>query len=207
MTEAAHKPIFLFLFNAEEWLALGTWALVLATIFLFLAAWRQIREIRDENRKAATLAACGQYDLNDNINDAIKTLWAAKESKELEKNPRQFRPQISLILNHLDAIAIGIEQGVYIESLAWDHLEHIVPDAVELYIDSKLINAFGLKRATIAGCAIFAINGSEPNRASVMVRNGGAGLGDKNASASLLAVSVSPRQKPLSKLLFVSDLS
>lgn len=140
------KQIFLFWFDAEQWLALGTWALVAATTFLFFAAWRQIKEIRNENRKAATLAVLGQYDLNPNLYEALKTLWEARESGDLQKTPRKFRPQIVLLLNHLDAIAIGIEQGVYIESLAWDHLEFIVPPIVERYIDSNLIKQFDQSR-------------------------------------------------------------
>jgi hypothetical protein len=118
MQASTTKAVFLLGLDAEELLALGTWALVLVTGLLFCAALRQIRQIRHENKKAATLAACSQYDQNPSLNEALRRLWVARENGKLEKNPKQFRPYIIVLLNHLDAIAIGIEQGLYIESLA-----------------------------------------------------------------------------------------
>jgi hypothetical protein len=132
--------------SANAWIAVGTVALAIATIALVVAALIQIRSLRAENRKAQTLAACGNYDLNPNVYESLQTLWAALESGELEREPRKFRPQRNTVLNFLDAIAIGIEQGLYIETLAWDHLEVIVRRHVKRYIDSGIVEKAGLER-------------------------------------------------------------
>ena len=50
------------------------------------------------------------------------------------------------MLNFLDAIAIGIDQGLYIENLAWDHLDAIVKRTVKRYIDSGVIEQADLRR-------------------------------------------------------------
>jgi len=99
-----------------------------------------------ENKKTLTLTACSNYEQNPNIYDALQKLWAALESGELEREPRKFRPQLNVVLNFLDAIAIGIEQGLYIENLAWDHLDAIVKRHVKRFIDSGIIENAGLER-------------------------------------------------------------
>jgi hypothetical protein len=90
------------------------WTAITATATMLLVGtglW-QILAARFQHRKAETLAACGAYDLNPNIYDALKVLWAAREDKSLDQTPRKYRHQINLVLNHLDAIAIGISPGI-----------------------------------------------------------------------------------------------
>jgi hypothetical protein len=53
---------------------------------------------------------------------------------------------MNVILNSLDAIAIGIDQGLYIENLAWDHLDAIVKRHVKSFVDSGLIEKAGMER-------------------------------------------------------------
>jgi len=50
---------------------------------------------------------------------------------------------MNVVLNFLDAIAIGIEQGLYIEGLAWDHLDTIVKRHVKRLIDSGFVETSG----------------------------------------------------------------
>jgi hypothetical protein len=111
--------------TAEGWIAVGTVSLAAFTAILVAVGIYQILGVRKENKKTQTLAACGNWEQNPNIYDALQKLWAASESGELEREPRKFRPQLNVVLNFLDAIAIGIEQGLYIENLAWDHLESV----------------------------------------------------------------------------------
>ena len=122
-------------FTAEQWIAIGTISLAFVTALLVLVGTVHISAIRHENKKAQTLTACSNWDQNPNIYDALQKLWAAIESGDLKTTPRKFRPQINVILNFLDAIAIGIEQNLYIENLAWDHLDAIVKRVVKRYID------------------------------------------------------------------------
>jgi hypothetical protein len=62
----------------------------------------------------------------------------------LDQNPIAFKTRIATILNYLDAIAIGIDQDLYIEELAKDHLEHVVRRTVAHYIDSGMAARAGL---------------------------------------------------------------
>jgi len=71
--------------------------------------------------------------------DCIQKIRNAQESGALKRNPKKFRRQMVTILNFLDAIAIGIEQELYVEDLAYDHLEAIVKSFVRDLIDSGLI--------------------------------------------------------------------
>jgi hypothetical protein len=105
----------------------------------------QILIVRRENKIAQTMAACSNWEQNPNIYDALQKLWAAIESNELGRDPRKFRPQLNVVLNFLDAIAIGIDQGLYIENLAWDHSDAIVKRTVHRYIDSGIIEQVGLE--------------------------------------------------------------
>lgn len=133
-------------FTPEGWTAIGTISLAALTAFLVLVGLISIWSIRKENKKAQTLMACGNWDQNPNIYDALQKLWAARESGELKSTPRKFRPQMNVVLNFLDAIAIGIKQELYIEELAWDHLDAIVKDNVKRYIDSGLIEDADMNR-------------------------------------------------------------
>jgi hypothetical protein len=137
--------------SAHGWTALGTVALVLATMALagvtlglLIAGLRQIRAIREENRKSATLHICTCYETNPVIARAVRVLWKARLRDDLEKNAKRYRPHFVVLLNYLDGIAIGVEQGIYIEDLAWDHMEAIVAVNVRSYIDSGIIERAGM---------------------------------------------------------------
>src|SRR6266481_3571781 len=133
-------------FTPGEWTALATFLLAAFTALLVAVGIYQVLAIRAENKKTSTLNACSNYEQNPNIYDALQKLWAALENGDLEREPRKFRPQINVVLNFLDAIAIGIEQGLYIENLAWDHLDAIVKRHVKRFIDSGIIEKAGLER-------------------------------------------------------------
>ena len=141
----AVAPQFLW-FTPDEWTALATSCLAAFTALLVAVGIYQVLAIRAENKKSLTLNACSNYEQNPNIYDALQKLWAALENGDLEREPRKFRPQINVVLNFLDAIAIGIEQGLYLENLAWDHLDAIVRRVVKRFIDSGLIEKVDLER-------------------------------------------------------------
>lgn len=130
----------LFGVSAVGWAAIGS----VATALLVAVALWQLLLARFENKKTQTLAACTAYDMSENIYDATNKIWRAREDGSLDKNPRAYRPQINLILNHLDAVAIGIDQRLYIESLAYDHLNGIVQRHVATFVDSGIIDKVDL---------------------------------------------------------------
>ena len=120
---------------AETWIAIGTVGLALATLALFIAALSQTISIRNEARRSRTLAICERYDFDPVLDRCLRNLRRAKASGSFEKDPVRYRIDVSTVLNYLDGIAIGIEQELYIEDLARDHLEPIVRDHVNEYLD------------------------------------------------------------------------
>jgi hypothetical protein len=131
--------------TAEGWTAFGTMGLAVFTAVLVATAIYQILAIRAENKKSQTLAACVSYESNPNLFQCMTVLWAARENGDIENHTKTYRPQMAILLNYLDGIAIGIDQGLYIEDLAWDHMEAIVAAHVKYYIDSRLIQKAGLE--------------------------------------------------------------
>ncbi|HEY0464322.1 MAG TPA: hypothetical protein VGC79_08945, partial [Polyangiaceae bacterium] len=123
---------FLLQLDAEAWTAIGTIALAFATLVLVAVGYRQLISIRAEAKKERTLAICHRYDIDPVLDVSLRSLWilqtsANKTAKDLKKH----RPDIVTVLNYLDSIAVGIEQELYIEELARDHIESIVKTHVE----------------------------------------------------------------------------
>lgn len=138
------EEVKLFGLDAHWWIAIGTFALTAATLLLVLVARHQINSLREENRKAATLTACANYDLNPALYESVKCLWAARRSGDLDRDPEKYLTQLAVVLNYLDGIAIGIDQGLYIEGLAYDHVQAIVSCHVKGYIESGLTRKAGI---------------------------------------------------------------
>jgi hypothetical protein len=130
--------------TAHGWTAVATIALAVVTAGLALAAIWQVWSIRDEATRTRTIEACDRYDTDPILDAALRALARAKLSGELDKTPEKFKTRLATVLNYLDAIAIGIDQELYIESLVKDHLEHVVPRTIELYIESGLAVRAGL---------------------------------------------------------------
>lgn len=132
---------------SEDWTALGTVALALLTGGLVVGGIYQVVAIRSENKKSATLTACSAYETNPIIFESLKLLWQARCDGSLQTDPKPYRTQMTMLLNYLDGIAIGIEQGLYIEDLAWDHMDAIVKNHVRNYIDSGIIERADMEKA------------------------------------------------------------
>jgi hypothetical protein len=85
---------------------------------------RHIEAQRNENRKWKTLEICAQYEFSETISAAAAKVKAGFAEEQLGN--KKCSHDATLILNYLDGIAIGVRQGLYIESLARDHLKQIV---------------------------------------------------------------------------------
>lgn len=130
--------------DAEIWIAIFTAMLVLATAALAGIAWQEIGSARNENRETQTLLACGRYDTDPIIFTCQERLVAVKSYKKrndaaLIANADKIRQEALTVLNFLDAIAIGVSQGLYIEHLAREHLINIVRKHVAEFIDSGFL--------------------------------------------------------------------
>lgn len=109
----------------------------LATVATILVAVGvvQIQSTREEAKRSRTLAACDRYDTDPVLDGALHRLLEGRLSGELERNASYFKSDIATVLNYLDGISIGIEQGLYIDGLAYDHLKDIVKHTASLYLD------------------------------------------------------------------------
>src|SRR5438045_17812 len=111
MGGAITDPAFLGL-TAAAWVAVGTLALAGATLALVIAGLLQISSIRDEARRTRTLAICDRYDFDPILDRSLRNLKRAKANGSFQANPKDFRLDVSTVLNYLDGVAIGIEQGL-----------------------------------------------------------------------------------------------
>jgi hypothetical protein len=107
--------------------AYATVALVAVTVGAVIAAFLAIRSAREENRKWTTLSVCAQFELCSSVCQANEKIFEAFRNgvpspADCEKNAFYAK----VVLNYLDGIAIGVHQGLYIETLARDHLKIIV---------------------------------------------------------------------------------
>jgi hypothetical protein len=121
------------------------WATALATLLLVAVGGYQIAAIRKENRMDRTLGACNRYESDLVIERCVRRLRQANSNGHYDKNPKAFEHDVTIVLNYLDSIAIGIQQGLYDEELARDHTETIVKH----YYDRYLTDAGAKKAGTL----------------------------------------------------------
>lgn len=131
---ATSAPELLWGHSPEFWVAVGTAALALATVVLVLVGLRQLSAIKLENRQWETLKACDRYTFDPILDVCLRKLRDAKAAGQYEGHEKDFRLEITTILNCLEGIAVGIYQGVYIEDLARDHMQPVVIDHVTEYL-------------------------------------------------------------------------
>ena len=136
----------MFVWTTELWIAIGTVGSGLATVAVFITGLIQIRSIRDEGRRSRTLDICDRYDFDPILDHALRELRQAKSDGSLDKDPKALRLQVSTLLNYLDGIAIGIEQGIYIEDLVRDHLEGICKKHVHEYLADDITRRMEVDR-------------------------------------------------------------
>jgi hypothetical protein len=118
-----------------EWLtAIGTVGLALAALFPFPFLLLQIRKLSEQIRlsreveeRAAirtseweTLKVCQRYDFDPVIDAACQRIAASSHNGT--KYSAVERRDMIAILNYFDGIAIGVQQGLYIEAIVKDQL-------------------------------------------------------------------------------------
>jgi hypothetical protein len=118
----------------EFWIAAGTIVLAGATIALILIGMGQISAIKRQNRRWQTLAACDRYNYDPIMDACLSKLRDAKKEGRFKDHEKDFRLEITTVLNCLEGIALGIYQGLYIEELVRDHLQGVLIDHVDEYL-------------------------------------------------------------------------
>ena len=126
--------------------ALGTFAL--AGI-----AWYQLTELRkqlsaqaaqlkvlgDREKQWRTIEACERYTYDPVLRDAKQAIWAARDQgrKQYIDDALSVRRDVVVLLNYLDAIGVGVQQGVYIEQIVRDHLHVLIVETVCRFVKDE----------------------------------------------------------------------
>lgn len=127
----------------EKLNAIASFGTMILTLFLGVFAVAQIVAAKIQNRQWRTLEICNEYERNQVIEGAARNIFEAKRSQSWN-DPRLSR-DATIILNYLDSVAIGVNQGLYIENLAKDHLQYIVKEHVNVFLVQG--NNLGLSRS------------------------------------------------------------
>jgi hypothetical protein len=118
-----------------DWNAISTAGVFFATVGLILVAWLQTTSIRRDNKLERTLHAWAKYESDPVIAQCARSLRAARASGDYEKSPNTYTHDIVIMLNYLDNLAIGIEEGLYEENLAGDHMRSILNFYTKQYLN------------------------------------------------------------------------
>jgi hypothetical protein len=112
-----------------EHCVLGNWAEWTTGIFtagLIGMAGFQLRRQTIQQRQWATLQACDRYDTDPTLTEARRTLRALKAGETLQQEEHDTVSQITTVFNYFDAIAIGVDQRLYVDRIAESHLKEIM---------------------------------------------------------------------------------
>jgi len=112
------------------------------TVLVVVGTW-QIFVIKEQAKRERTLNAVTLYSSDPVLDASARTLRKAQNSGDFSKAPKDYRSDVVTILNFLDFIAIGIEQKLYVEPIAKDHLKQIVLDHCRDYLSESLLNSIG----------------------------------------------------------------
>jgi hypothetical protein len=137
------KSEFLCL-TAEGWTAVGTMLLAAISGALVFFGKKQIDEIRKESKLQRTLTICEKWDTDPVIDQCLRRLSAGDRTKDIEKNPIDYRIDTVTILNFLETICTGVKIGIYDKNLVHEFHADTIRDQIEDYIESGMLKKMGL---------------------------------------------------------------
>ena len=120
--------------SVAEWgalTAIGTFGIAAATLVLAAVAGYQISEARRETRTSRTMQIIGRYEECPVLERALRRMARARDKGDLATNVMVYRLDIVALLNYLETIAMGTEQGLYIKELVEDYMEPIITFHIE----------------------------------------------------------------------------
>lgn len=133
--------------TSDIWLVLIGGLNACITIFLILVGWRQLVQLRRENRKWHTVEYVNRYDNDPILHECLKRLGEARRNQTLIDMNGSLKTEAATVLNYIDGLGVGIEQGLYVEPIARDHLRPIVIHTVKTYLqDERVAKGLGVDR-------------------------------------------------------------
>jgi len=134
--------------DATDWTAInaiGTLLLVVATVALAFVAGTQLSAARKEAAAARgealrsrTIAVCEKYENDPVLDRCCQVLSKAQKSGALYSKPHEYRLEMFAVLNYLEGIVMGFEDGTYSEQVARPYMNEIFTAYVREYVVSGL---------------------------------------------------------------------
>ncbi len=118
--------------------AVGALVQAVGVVAAAIIAWWQISALRRQQRGWETLKACERYDTDVILDGALKTLRDKRDTGQLKQDPRPYRLEMTIVLNYIEHVVIGVNQGFYDEQIVKDHLETIMRDHVGEFLDPDM---------------------------------------------------------------------
>lgn len=125
-------------------MTLGIWLQAGVTIVIAAVAYWQLISVRRDQKTWRTLEAVSRYDTDPVLDTSLRNIREAVLAKGIE--PRH-KPDVATVLNYLDGIATGIEQRLYVDALAKDHLKDVVRHHVDVLLADDVLRAVELERS------------------------------------------------------------
>jgi len=139
--EALHKAM------TDDLLVLFTLVLALATIALVWVAWKQLGDAKAQQRSWESLKACEKYDFDPVLNDVLKTLRTARRNGSLFSDPDKYSLEIFTLLNYLEGLVAGIQEGFYNEEVVRSHMDTIIRFHVAEFLNDNITNKLNIQKS------------------------------------------------------------
>ncbi len=138
--------------------------IAIATVVIAAAAWLQLRPLAknvlvlskqiEQSREAdvrtaqerriwATVAIVERYDTDPVVEGYCERIWEASEGGKNYSSEKLNKRDVIGLLNFFSGIAIGIDQGLYVEEIVKDHLHLSIRKAVENFLHTGICERNG----------------------------------------------------------------
>jgi hypothetical protein len=128
-----------------DWELLAAVVAAIGTVGIAYSAFYQLGQTRKFNIQRDTIDKCLMYETNPLIATAVKKLKKGRKPLEPDigdmttenySNAVEYEASVAVVLNYLDALAIGVEQGNFEEKIVKAHMRPIIDHLTECLIDS-----------------------------------------------------------------------
>jgi hypothetical protein len=119
----------------------------------------------ERERRWRTLNACDLYVHDTLVHQCLVNIRSATQTNGRTKGSlKKLKPDVATVLNYLDGLAIGIEQGLYLEDLIKDHMEAIVQAHVDEMLSNSYVEAVGINKVHYASLTRLSTKWSEDKK-------------------------------------------
>lgn len=145
--------------NMETAAALASGLTAFSTALLAWIAWYQLGALRtqlqvegDRERQWRTIEACERYTYDEVLKGCKARLYEARGRGQLSVFPdvSAVKHDALTLVNYLDAVGLGVRQGVYIEEIVKTYLGVITLSVVENFVKNGY-GQFGINEGHVRG--------------------------------------------------------